>query len=54
MYLTILDDLNINWLDQGNIEFSHVSMKYADNDPLVLKDVSFSIKPREKVTRPSK
>ncbi len=34
---------------RGSIEVSHVSFRYKENDPLVLKDLSFQIKPGEYV-----
>uniref|UniRef100_A0A4W3H1Z1 ATP-binding cassette sub-family C member 5 n=1 Tax=Callorhinchus milii TaxID=7868 RepID=A0A4W3H1Z1_CALMI len=37
------------WPQEGRIEFSDVEMRYRDNLPLVLKKITFDIKPREKV-----
>ena len=38
-----------NWPDKGNICARDVSFQYAPDLPLVLHDISFSIKPSEKV-----
>lgn len=37
-----------HWPSKGEIEFSNASMRYRDG-PLVLKDISFTVKPGEKV-----
>ena len=37
------------WPDQGRIAFQDVKMRYRDNLPLVLRGVSFSVRPKEKV-----
>ena len=37
------------WPDKGGLEMEEVSFRYNDNYPLVLKSLSFSIKPSEKV-----
>ena len=38
-----------DWPDEGGLEMEEVSFRYSDNYPLVLKSLSFSIKPSEKV-----
>ncbi|XP_038631368.1 multidrug resistance-associated protein 5-like isoform X2 [Scyliorhinus canicula] len=38
-----------DWPQEGQIEFDEVEMCYRDNLPLVLKKVTFTIKPREKI-----
>ncbi|KAG8452189.1 hypothetical protein GDO86_004109 [Hymenochirus boettgeri] len=38
-----------NWPQQGAINFKNVDMRYHDNLPLVLKNISFSIRPKEKI-----
>eukprot|EP01125_Pyxidicula_operculata_P020715 TRINITY_DN7733_c0_g1_i1.p1 TRINITY_DN7733_c0_g1~~TRINITY_DN7733_c0_g1_i1.p1 ORF type:complete len:1515 (-),score=405.79 TRINITY_DN7733_c0_g1_i1:221-4765(-) len=38
-----------NWPNQGGIEFRNLSMRYRENLPMVLKDVQFTVKPREKI-----
>ena len=38
-----------NWPEKGSIEFAKVRMRYRKNLPLVLKNVSFKIEPREKI-----
>lgn len=38
-----------SWPAQGEIEFKNVDMAYREGLPLVLKDVSFRVKPGEKV-----
>jgi len=42
------DDTN-NWIKKGNIEFRNVSMKYGEDLPRVLRNVSFHIKPKTKI-----
>ncbi|XP_018418340.1 PREDICTED: multidrug resistance-associated protein 5-like [Nanorana parkeri] len=37
------------WPQEGEIKFENVEMRYRDNLPLVLKNISFSIKPQEKI-----
>jgi ABC-type multidrug transport system fused ATPase/permease subunit len=37
------------WPFQGEIKVNNLTMKYAPDNPSVLKDVSFHIKPSEKV-----
>ncbi|XP_069749378.1 ATP-binding cassette sub-family C member 5-like isoform X2 [Narcine bancroftii] len=39
----------LNWPQEGQIQFHEVEMSYRDNLPLVLKKVSFIIKPQEKI-----
>uniref|UniRef100_H3CYA7 Multidrug resistance-associated protein 4 n=1 Tax=Tetraodon nigroviridis TaxID=99883 RepID=H3CYA7_TETNG len=38
-----------DWPSQGQVTFSHVNLSYGPNGPLVLKDISFSFQPGEKV-----
>lgn len=38
------------WPNKGQLVLADVAFRYADNLPLVLKNLSFSIKPSEKVT----
>lgn len=38
-----------SWPQKGHIEFRNVKLRYRESLPLVLKDVSFDIKPGEKV-----
>ncbi|KAF9433312.1 hypothetical protein BGZ76_009620 [Entomortierella beljakovae] len=38
-----------SWPQEGRIEFDHLSLKYRMDSPPVLKDVSFTILPQEKV-----
>ncbi len=37
------------WPDKGGLEVDEVSFRYSDDLPLVLKSLSFSVKPSEKV-----
>ncbi|KAM5179454.1 ATP-binding cassette sub-family C member 5-like [Mantella aurantiaca] len=37
------------WPEKGAITFKNVEMSYRDNLPLVLKNISFSIRPQEKI-----
>lgn len=37
------------WPTQGTIEFKNVRMKYDENLPFVLNDISFSINDAEKI-----
>ncbi len=39
-----------NWPDKGGIEVDEVSFRYADDLPLVLKSLSFSVNPAQKVS----
>ncbi|KAF9937640.1 Multidrug resistance-associated protein 1 [Mortierella alpina] len=38
-----------SWPQEGKIDFDHVVLKYRKDSPAVLKDVSFTIQPKEKV-----
>ncbi|XP_023932206.1 multidrug resistance-associated protein 5 [Lingula anatina] len=38
-----------NWPSEGHVTFQRVRMKYRPNLPLVLKGISFEIKPRKKI-----
>lgn len=40
---------SLNWPREGQIQFHEVEMCYRENLPLVLKKVTFTIKPREKI-----
>ena len=46
---TTPNDPDPSWPQKGEIVFDNVQMAYRENLPLVLKDVSFSVKPGEKV-----
>lgn len=37
------------WPAKGMIQFEHIHLKYCQTDPLVLKDLNFSIQPSQKV-----
>ncbi|KAK4879110.1 hypothetical protein RN001_007256 [Aquatica leii] len=37
------------WPEHGKINFSNVCLKYSDTDPYVLKNLNFTIEPKEKV-----
>ncbi|CAH0557785.1 unnamed protein product [Brassicogethes aeneus] len=37
------------WPEEGNVKFESVYMKYSENEPFVLKDLSFDVKRGEKV-----
>lgn len=38
-----------SWPQEGRIDFNHLILSYHENTPPVLKDVSFTINPKEKV-----
>lgn len=38
-----------DWPNKGQVTFNHVNMSYSTNGPLVLKDLSFTLQPSEKV-----
>ena len=38
-----------SWPSKGHVKFDHVAMSYRPDLPLVLKDVSFEVRPCEKV-----
>ncbi|KAI8092836.1 uncharacterized protein BX664DRAFT_357339 [Halteromyces radiatus] len=38
-----------SWPETGSIQVDHLVVKYAPENPAVLRDVSFDVKPREKV-----
>jgi len=38
-----------NWPGGGRIEFNNFRLRYSSSSPLVLKDVTFAVKPKEKV-----
>lgn len=41
--------LPVDWPEQGLIQFKAVKLRYSENAPYVLKDLSFTIQPREKI-----
>jgi ABC-type multidrug transport system fused ATPase/permease subunit len=43
------DDPSISWPEKGEISFTNVAMAYREGLPLVLKNVSFQVRPGEKV-----
>lgn len=43
------DKPSSNWPSKGEIKFDHVSLRYSDSDPSVLKSLSFVIEPGMKV-----
>ena len=47
--LTTPDDPAPSWPEKGEINFDRVEMAYRPGLPAVLKEVSFNIKPGEKV-----
>jgi len=47
--LTSPNDPPPSWPSEGAIAFNNVKLAYREGLPLVLKDVSFEIKPGEKV-----
>ena len=46
---TTPDDPPPSWPEKGAIEFKDVEMSYREGLPAILKGVSFSVKPGEKV-----
>lgn len=38
-----------DWPNKGQVTFNQVNMSYSPNGPLVLKDISFTLQPNEKV-----
>ncbi|RLO01811.1 hypothetical protein DYB28_004237, partial [Aphanomyces astaci] len=46
---TPLDEASTSWPSQGQVQFDNVSYRYKPTDPLVLKDVSFTVNGGEKV-----
>lgn len=38
-----------SWPEKGKVEFKHVFLKYFPQDPFVLKDLNFTIEPKQKV-----
>lgn len=47
--LTTADDPQASWPDHGHVKFDHVELSYRPGLPLVLHDVSFEVKPGEKI-----
>ncbi|KAL6300347.1 multidrug resistance-associated ABC transporter [Sparassis latifolia] len=47
--MTTPNDPQPSWPDKGKIEFSNVELAYREGLPLVLKGVSFTVNPSEKV-----
>ena len=37
------------WPQKGEVEFKDVKLRYSDNDPYVLKNLNFVVRPKEKV-----
>lgn len=37
------------WPDKGEIMFEDISLRYSEDLPVVLKSISFSVRPAEKV-----
>ncbi|RHY50243.1 hypothetical protein DYB30_011228 [Aphanomyces astaci] len=46
---TPLDEASTSWPSKGQVQFDNVSYRYKPTDPLVLKDVSFTVNGGEKV-----
>lgn len=42
-------EISKNWPNDGKIEFNYVTVTYSEDGNPVLRDLSFSIKPKEKV-----
>lgn len=49
--VTTSNDPPMSWPDRGQISFTNVAMAYREGLPLVLKNVTFGVKPGEKVSR---
>ena len=49
--LTTPDDPPPSWPEKGEVAFKNVEFAYREGLPLVLKGVSFTVKPAEKVSR---
>lgn len=41
-----------DWPHKGQVTFSQVNLSYSPGGPLVLKNISFSFQPGEKVRQP--
>lgn len=37
------------WPSEGRLEFKNVNLKYTEKDPYVLKDICFTVQPKEKI-----
>ena len=46
---TKLGNASSSWPQKGEVKFKNVKLAYREGLPLVLKDVSFEVKPGEKV-----
>ncbi|XP_031622965.1 multidrug resistance-associated protein 4-like, partial [Contarinia nasturtii] len=46
----VKEEISPDWPSQGKIEFKNVSYRYSTNDKPVLRGLSFSVKPKEKVS----
>ncbi|KAK0163812.1 hypothetical protein PV328_002505 [Microctonus aethiopoides] len=44
-----LVELKMNWPENGTIEFNNVALKYRENSPIVLKNISFRVLAGEKL-----
>lgn len=38
-----------SWPEQGRLKFNEVNLKYRPNTEVILKDLTFEVKPREKI-----
>lgn len=38
-----------SWPEQGRLKFNQVNLKYRPNTEVILKDLTFEVKPREKI-----
>ena len=46
----ITDNVQADWPTTGEIDFVNYSMRYKPGADLILKDISFKVKPNEKVS----
>lgn len=42
-------DRRPTWPEQGRIKFDKVNLKYRPNTEIILRDLTFEVKPREKI-----